>query len=78
MGEPITSPLAQQIITVMKVHCSMPGPILETQCKRLNKSPNSLTAGDLAALAPILGQSVAMFTNPDKGKLVTDAVLLLK
>lgn len=70
--------LGLQIIDIIKFYCSFPGPILKTQCRRLNKGPDAITKDDLKDLAEWIGKSVENFTNPVKGKAVRDEILHLQ
>ncbi len=69
--------LALQIYTIIKAFCYFPTAIIKTQCKRINKTPGTISANDLAVLAPEIGRSVAMFTNPLKGQEVEKAISAL-
>jgi hypothetical protein len=62
--------LALQLYELVKKFCYFPHAIIKTQCKRINKTPGTVTVEDLPVLAPWIGKSVATFTNPIKGEEV--------
>lgn len=68
------NPISQRLFEIIRSYCSFPGPILKTQCGRLNKSPDVITGRDLPQLAEWIGQSVENFTNPAKGKAVREEI----
>lgn len=70
--------LAQQIFDLVSNYCRFPGPILDTQCQRLKKSPMTITADDLPSLASWIKVSVANFTNPEKGLKIEADILSLR
>lgn len=70
--------LAQKIYDLVSLYCKFPGPIMETQCKRLKKSPLTITEDDVPTLAAYIRMSVANFTNPQKGERVEADILKLQ
>ena len=66
--------LANKIFVIVAEHCYFPDSVVQTQCKRINKTPATLSTSDLAVLAARIGNSVAMFTNPEKGLLVEESL----
>lgn len=78
MVENVSNPLTMQILNVLQQYCCFPKQILETHCKKINKTPEMLNAADLPELAPRLGQAVERFTTPEKGQKTTEALLQLR
>ena len=71
------NPLARQIHDLMVRFTLFPVPILVAQCKHIGKTPTTLEASDLARLAPYVGNAVTLFSNPVKGKELTQAIAKL-
>ena len=71
------NPLATRVHDLMAGFTSFPKPILVAQCKHIGKTPSTLEPGDLARLAPYVGNAVALFSNPGKGKELETAILKL-
>jgi len=66
--------LARQINAVLERHAVSPTPILVAQCRYLRKTPDTIDRDDLPKLAMNIGRAVALFSNPDKGRAVSDAI----
>jgi hypothetical protein len=66
--------LAVNIFSIISQHCYFADSVIQTQSKRINKTPATISAADLDVLAPRIGGSVAMFTNPEKGQQVEMAI----
>jgi len=53
---------------IIKQYCCFPKSILETHCKKMNMTLETISREDVPALAQRLGQAVERFTTPEKGK----------
>ena len=69
--------LARQIFVVLEKHAVIPALILVAQCWHLKKTPQSIERTDLPKLAENIGRAVALFSDPGKGKAVSEAILRL-
>ncbi len=60
--------LAQKISDIIREYSHFPGPILQTQVKRLGITVDDISYADLPQLADYISKSIASFSNPVKGE----------
>ena len=70
--------LAEQVVAAVREFSALAKPIVEAQCERIGKTPQTLQQGDLAALAEVVGTAVGKFTTPGKGVLAAESVRRLR
>ena len=68
------NPLARTVVELMKRHTAFAPTILKAQCKHIGRTTASLSAADLPLIAPYLGRAVALFSNPQKGRELEQAI----
>ncbi len=67
--------LARQIMEIIKEYSHFPGPILQSQTKRMGKTAENIDYGDLPQLAEYVGKSIGSFSNPVKGEEAKEKIL---
>lgn len=70
--------LAKKLHMIIIKYCNFPDAIIKTQCKRVDKTPATITPADLEKLAPLIGRSVLNFTNPEKGEAAEKEIRQLR
>jgi hypothetical protein len=71
------SAFSKQVFDIVVKYTVFAWPILTAQCRRANVDPMHLEPGILKQVASFVGEGVAAFTSPGKGKQVEADLMLL-